>query len=113
MSILGAYIRIDRAKEPEVRKWLKRLEGVEVVELNCSCIHGLTIKSDSLEAAQNLLLGEIARISGVLGVWPLYVQNEEMVLSEVERPSLEAAGESDLCDCRIDRAPTVETMFRA
>lgn len=113
MSTLGAYIRIDRAKEPEVREWLKRLEGVEMVELNCSCVHGLTIKSDSLETVQDLLLGEIARIPGVLGVWPLYVQDEEMVLSEVERPPVEAACEGDPCDCRVDRAPTVETMLRA
>jgi hypothetical protein len=75
MSIVGAFARIETT---EVRARLDALDGVDTFDLADPEKVGLLIEADGLDAAHELLTKRIVAVEGVLGVFPIYVNDEEI-----------------------------------
>jgi nitrate reductase NapAB chaperone NapD len=76
MAVVGAYARIDLADEVAIRSRLGGVTGVSTFSLDDPGKVGLVIEADDLDSAHDMLLNEIEKLEGVLGVWPVYAHAE-------------------------------------
>jgi len=78
MTIVGAFARIETTITNDVRLRLDEIAGVETFDLAASDKVGLLVEADDLDAAHELLTRRIVAVEGVLGVFPIYVNDEEI-----------------------------------
>ncbi|MCP4593750.1 MAG: chaperone NapD [bacterium] len=76
MAVVGAFARIDLADPQAVRDRLAEIAGITLFDLDDPGKVGLVIEADDLDRAHAKLCAEIERVSGVLGVWPVYAHDE-------------------------------------
>ena len=79
MPILGALSRIEAATMKQTSAALGQLDGVETFDLGDEHKLGILIEAPSLDAIHQILTSAIPHVEGVLGVWPIYVNNEDGV----------------------------------
>jgi len=91
MAVVGAFARIDRSDPKATCDRLSAVAGVTLFDLGEPGKIGLVLEAESLDGAHEVLCGEIEKIEGVLGVWPVYAHLEPEV-SDAECP---VPGQSD------------------
>jgi hypothetical protein len=85
MPIIGAFARVEPDRAESARVQLEALEAVETFDLGTPEKVGILIDAADLDAAHTLVTSTIPDVEGIMGVWPVYVNNEDGVegLSEV------------------------------
>jgi len=77
MAFVGAWARIDLTRAAAVARDLAGFPGVETFDLEVPGKLGLLIEADDLESAHHMLTVNLTGCEGVLGIWPVYVHDEE------------------------------------
>ena len=78
IATIGAFARVDTAAAAEIRERLGRLEGVETFELDEPGKLGLIIEAPDLDEAHRRITKEIQPAEGVLAVWPVFADFDEL-----------------------------------
>lgn len=78
IATVGAFARIDAAAAAAVRERLGRLDGVETFELDEPGKLGLIIEAPDLDEAHRRITREIQPAEGVLAVWPVFADFDEI-----------------------------------
>jgi len=82
MPTVGAFARIEIDEADAIRARLAALDGVTPFDLDETGKMGLLIEAPDLDAAHGKLTKDIRQTDGVLGVWPVYVDVEDMPVEE-------------------------------
>ena len=77
MPIIGAYARVELEAEIATRARLDEIEGVSTFDLEADGKVGLLIESSDLDAGHALITRILPQVPGVMGLWPVYVNNED------------------------------------
>ena len=77
MPIVGAFARVEVDGVDQTRRRLDGLAGVETFDLDDAGKVGLLIETTDLDSAHALLTKTIPEAEGVLGVWPIYLNDED------------------------------------
>lgn len=75
--VVGAFARIDVARQVAVRADLERIDGVSTFDLERPEMLGLLIEASDVDAAHATLVERVRRSPGVLGVWPVSVESDD------------------------------------
>lgn len=75
-ATVGAFLRIDPRREPEVRRGLGAIPGTEPFALDEPGKLGVVIEAVDLATAQALVTGAIRAVPGVLAAFPVYANVE-------------------------------------
>ncbi|MFG0253316.1 MAG: hypothetical protein ACF8NJ_10635 [Phycisphaerales bacterium JB038] len=78
MPTVGAYARIDLDAVAETREALSQLAGVTLFDLDEEGKVGLLVEAADLDGAHSTITNEVHGVDGVLGVWPIYVDVEDL-----------------------------------
>jgi nitrate reductase NapAB chaperone NapD len=78
MVVVGAYARIELSEESRVPQRLEALEGVSTFPLGDAGKIGILVEAESLDEAHARLSKEIRELEGVRGVFPVYVNAEDV-----------------------------------
>jgi nitrate reductase NapAB chaperone NapD len=79
MPIVGALARVEFENLAKTRDRLNALSGVETFDLDQPGKIGILIEVNDLDAAHTLVATTIPQTEGVMGVWPVFVNNEDAV----------------------------------
>ena len=77
MAIVGAFARIEAGTHEEIRERLGAQDGVSTFDLPDPGLVGLLIEASDIDAAHARLTEGLRQETGVLGVWPVYVNTED------------------------------------
>lgn len=77
MAIVGAFARVEADLVSSCRDELEQICGVSTFDLDDRDKVGVLVEADSLNQAHSLITESIRTASGVLGVWPVYVNTED------------------------------------
>lgn len=77
MVIVGAFARVETTDVEGTRRRLAALDGVSTFDLDRPEKVGVLIEADDLDDAHARLTTQVQRVEGVMGVWPVYVNNED------------------------------------
>ena len=72
LATVGAYVRVDPAREVEVRAQLDRLDAVETFDVDGEGKVGVLIEAGDLDAAHAVLVERVQKTEGVLAAFPVY-----------------------------------------
>ncbi len=82
MPTVGAFARVEIDDAEATRQRLSELDGVTPFDLDETGKVGLLIEAPDLDAAHNTLTEVVKPTAGVLAVWPVYVDVEDMSVEE-------------------------------
>jgi len=85
MPIIGALARIELEDEAATRVLLNEIEGVSTFDLEGEGKVGLLIESSDLDAGHALITHILPQVPGVMGLWPVFVNNEDGLEDEGPR----------------------------
>ena len=77
MVVVGAFARVEVDDVDATRCRLAALDGVTTFDLDRPEKVGVLIEADDLDDAHARLTTQVQRVEGVMGVWPVYVSNED------------------------------------
>lgn len=77
MTIVGALVRIDEAQRGQIWEELSALPGVTPFQVTGTDRLGALLEVASPEQAYDLLHDRLGQLSGVMGVFPVYVHYGE------------------------------------
>ena len=77
MAIVGAFARVDTEYTAVCREELDQLGGVSTFDLDDPDKVGILIEADTLDDAHATITKTIRTATGVMGVWPVYVNTED------------------------------------
>ncbi|PCI10551.1 hypothetical protein COB72_03060 [bacterium] len=77
MAIVGAFARVDTEYTSACREELDQLGGVSTFDLDDPDKVGILIEADTLDDAHSTITKTIRSTTGVMGVWPVYVNTED------------------------------------
>jgi len=79
MTIVGAYARICETVPGTARLRLCSLAGVTTFDLAEPDTIGLLVEAATLDDAYAVVTRDLPAIDGVVGVWPVFVHDEDQV----------------------------------
>ena len=82
MPIVSAFARIETDEIDAIRRRLEALDGVTPFDLEEFGKIGVLIEAADLDTAHNTLNETVKETEGVLGVWPVYVNVEDMTAED-------------------------------
>lgn len=77
MAIVGAFARVDSSLTDACKGELNELPGVSTFELDDPHKVGILVESETLNEAHNAISTTIRSATGVMGVWPVYINTED------------------------------------
>ncbi len=75
-AVVGVYARVEAGQRGRVLEALAGMTGVMPFDLEDPGQLGIVVEAGSLEAAHRVVTCELARVSGLLGCWPVYAHEE-------------------------------------
>ena len=79
MPTVGALARVQITVREDTKRELAALPGVETFDLEDEQQLGVLIEAPSLDEAHAVLSKDIPRATGVLCVWPVYMNHEDVL----------------------------------
>jgi len=77
LAVVGAYVRARTADLAEIRRRAEELEGLETFDLDRGDMFGVVVEGLSIDAVHDVIAGRLARLEGVLGVFPVSLELDE------------------------------------
>ena len=77
MTIVGAYLRVREPQIAAARQGLGAMAGVTTFDLDEPGTIGVLVEAATLDDAHAVVTRDLPAIDGVLGVWPVYVHDDE------------------------------------
>ncbi len=77
MAIVGAFARVDSSLTDICKGELNELSGVSTFELGDPDKVGILVEAETLNEAHQAITTTIRSATGVMGVWPVYINTED------------------------------------
>ncbi len=77
LAVVGAYVRAKTADLEGTRRRAEELQGVETFDLDRGGMFGVVVEGPTIDAVHDVIEGRLARLEGVLGVFPVSLEIDD------------------------------------